>query len=388
MKFLIRVTILELFLFAALFAAGRSANEIKSVALHWAQLEKPSSQFQISSYKKYPTFTYFTFKPKGWVIVSHDDTVKPILGYNLEQKIDLTKKVPKEIESWLNSISQVPTVEQIIEHHKHNGFQSSENSFKKEWEELVKPHSLFTPNLSSTIVAPLEDAKWDQGKYYNQKCPKDSDGPDGHVYVGCVATAMGQIMYYHKWPKNAQGNHSYYHDTYGTISANFKTSYDWSAMANQLYNYNNSVAKLLYHAGVAVDMDYSADGSGAYPSKIAPALQKYFKYTTSGLKGKNNYSDSQWNRLLQKDLNNKQPILYVGYSSSGGHAFNIDGYKRDNSSYYYHFNWGWSGYFNGWFTLSSQYYPYYQMAVMEIASPEQKSAIVNILPAILSILLQ
>jgi hypothetical protein len=43
-------------------------------------------------------------------------------------------------------------------------------------------------------------ACWHQGSPFNDQCPELTPGADEHAVVGCIATAMVQIMYYWKWP--------------------------------------------------------------------------------------------------------------------------------------------------------------------------------------------
>jgi len=187
-------------------------------------------------------------------------------------------------------------------------------------------------------------------EYYNASCPADAAGPDGHVWAGCVATAMAQVMKYHNYPTTGTGSHSYSHPTYGTLSANFgETTYNWASMPDSLSDYNSDVAKLLYHIGVSVDMDYAPDGSGAYMSDAAYALETYFKYSNSlSYVWKSSYSTDEWTTILRTEIDNKRPILYSGHGT-GGHAFVCDGYSGSD---YFHFNWGWGGSEDNYFYLN------------------------------------
>ena len=163
------------------------------------------------------------------------------------------------------------------------------------------------------------------------------------------------------------GNKSYKSQHYGTLSANFaNTIYDWDNMPNKLTSSSpstqkNAVATLMYHCGVAVEMDYNSDGRGsssAYTVDLGggrpsaeKALKTYFGYATT-LQGKQsaNMSASAWKSLLKNELDNQRPILYRGQSSIGGHAFICDGYDNND---HFHFNWGWGGQANGFFSLTA-----------------------------------
>ncbi|MCD4730375.1 MAG: C10 family peptidase, partial [Bacteroidales bacterium] len=89
---------------------------------------------------------------------------------------------------------------------------------------------IFSVNLYSQSkgVDPLLTTYWAQACYYNDSCPEDPGGSCGHARTGCGATAMAQILKYFNFPENGIGFHSFYHPTYGNISANFEnTYYDW-----------------------------------------------------------------------------------------------------------------------------------------------------------------
>ena len=128
---------------------------------------------------------------------------------------------------------------------------------------------------------PLLPVLWNQDFPYNAYCPLDAAGPGGHVYAGCVATAMSMIMTYYRYPEHGTGSYSYNYSPYGNISANFgQTYYDWDAMLNSITSGSgravNAIAELQYQCGVSVRMMYGADGSGAYSEDVPYALRTYF----------------------------------------------------------------------------------------------------------------
>ena len=148
-------------------------------------------------------------------------------------------------------------------------------------------------------------------------------------------------------------DHAYNHWDYGYQYANFQDAfYDYSNMAD---NYGTEAsALLLYHAGVSVNMGYGVDGSGAQVFGGNPstyyAMRNYFLFkNTMSQIFPEDYSDEVYKALIHEDLDSNKPIIYVGYSNDGGHAWNIDGYDGD----YFHCNWGWGGYQNGYFLLSA-----------------------------------
>ncbi|MCX7697450.1 MAG: C10 family peptidase, partial [Bacteroidales bacterium] len=176
-------------------------------------------------------------------------------------------------------------------------------------------------------------------------CIRDS------VYAGCVATMMGMIMYYYRYPTQPTGFHSY-QSPYGTLSINFNQhQYKYEEMPYKLQGENLMVAKLLFHCGVSVNMNYSPHGSGAYMDDVVEAMKTYFGYHSSiYLDYKDYYSDNGWINKLKTELNAFRPIPYAGFDTTSGHAFVCDGYDEMNL---FHFNWGWSGYFNGYYAINN-----------------------------------
>ena len=278
----------------------------------------------------------------GFVIIAGDDAVTPILGYSFENNFD-TNNLPPQLKSLLEeykkemkdlfdspSISTSPTVE-------------------SEW--IKYENSSIQNPTSIDAVTPLLSSNWAQGCDYNMYCPYDSDGPCDNALVGCVAIAMGQVMYYHKHPSEGTGSHSYTHSKYGNLSANFaSTTYQWSSMQNN--SSTSASATLLYHCGVSVDMNYGPSSSGIPVNdlyKVEDAFQNYFNYNKEcDILYRSDYSSSTWNNMVKTEIDNKRPLFYVGIGT-GGHAFNIDGYQGTN---HFHLNWGWGGSYNGYFYLN------------------------------------
>lgn len=284
----------------------------------------------------------------GFVLVSADDRVQPILGYSIENTFDVTN-MPPNLQEWLMGY------EQQIQYAKDENIDPS-NETVSEWNTLLEGGTI-APK-STTAVNPLLTTLWGQSPFYNELCPTYLFGL-GHTQTGCVATAMAQVMKYWNYPEHGRGYHSYNCDYYGTQSANFaSTTYDWAHMPNQLTSNSsntqvNAVATLMYHCGVSVEMDYGWQASGIQDiSLVVNALKNYFKYdATTHLVNRSNYStDAAWISLLKNELNNGRPIFHVGFGSTGGHAFVCDGYNSNN---YFHFNWGWSGYCNGYYSINN-----------------------------------
>jgi len=296
-----------------------------------------------------PLYYVFNFNDKGFIIITADDAMLPVIGYSFESKYSTENQAP-EFVYWMNQRK-----EEINYNIQHN-IQANE-MITSTWEHGLTADQTKLMDLKGypSDVAPLLSSNWDQIFPWNAMCPADAAGPSGHVYVGCVATSMSQIMYYWRWPNIGSGYHCDSHQNYGVLCADFaNTTYDWTGMSDMPGQQCDPAALICYHAGISVNMQYGNgvppnDGSGAYEADIPYALKTYFDYASScAYYAKSGYSGS-WDDLLQGDLNIGQPCGYSGSGSGGGHSWVCDGYQGTT----YHMNWGWSGSDNGYFSLTN-----------------------------------
>ena len=292
----------------------------------------------------FPLLYIFNIGKYGYILISAEDEVYPVLGWSFSGQF-AAEDIPPALAEWIKSYQDQ------IHYIRDHGLRG-EAEVRDAWRHYAVSSSEFTPRLTeSADVAPLITAKWNQNSLYNALCPIDMDGPSGRALAGCVATAMGQVMYYYRYPVNGTGSSSYW-SSYGMLSANYgATTYRWNEMLNLATPKSHlAIAELLYHIGVSVEMNYGPNASGAYSSNAASALRDYFNYDQSlNLVYKNNYSNTAWANLLKNNLDAGHPMYYHGYGS-GGHAFNVDGYQGTN---HFHFNWGWGGAYDGYYYLNN-----------------------------------
>lgn len=288
-------------------------------------------------------FYIFNLEGNGFIIVAADDASQPILGYSTESSFS-NESMPPSFVDMLNSFSAE------IEGLRSNNIQA-DASTSLLWEEYETGVSNSTLNPKSNSVPPLLTCLWDQGSLYNALCPQDHSGPAGRVYAGCVATMMGMTIYYYRYPTQPSGTHNY-NSAYGYLSVDFSQShYNYEQMPYKLQSANYDVAKLLYDCGVAVDMMYSPNGSGAYMDDALDAMKTHFGYNSAAtIEYKDSYTEANWIALLKSQLDAAHPLPYAGYDPTAGHAFVCDGYDSNNM---FHFNWGWSGSFNGYFYINN-----------------------------------
>lgn len=327
--------------FTTIFAEPVTKSELQNIVKNFTEHYFPAgNKFAIGEVTPLPlsgktTMYAVNLNPEGWILVSAEDKVEPVLGFNFTGKFHSDYESP-EVESWMNryhkSIQSVSGNESVIRNSKwNNGYLRAKSA------ELI-------------TVEPMIKVTWDQDSPFNQLCPESPSGPGGHVYVGCVAVAMAQAMSVYQFPERAAGTKTYLEDDYGLITLQFdQEPIQWqlmSATAGDQYN-----AWLLYSCAVSVGMDFGPDGSGAYIFKIPNALKTYFKYYSGAKMISRTGTVNDWVQTLVAELKAGRPIIYGGDASDGemGHAFNIDGVI---DSKYFHLNWGWTGYYNGYFTIT------------------------------------
>jgi len=294
----------------------------------------------------------FNFESGGFVIVSGDKRANPILAFSTTNTFLVDKNHPAYVfvDGYEKGIENIKTM-------------AANTDISPRWNEIAakKQHKAIVAE-----VGPLLTSVWNQDKYYNTLCPDDNTASDAAAYDyrvpnGCVALAMAQIMYYHRFPRVGKGS-SYYSSNYGFLSADYgKTTYDYESMADKAIGYSDALARLIYHAGVSVKMGYAPNGSGAFTQDVPNAMISKFSYKSS-MKSISRDSNSWWKDTIIQSLNKKLPVYYAASSTTGGgivhaagHAFVCDGYYIDNSpaDTFFHFNFGWGGQDDGFYRIDA-----------------------------------
>lgn len=306
-------------------------------------------------HKEVPTYYIFDMPGQAFAIISADERILPVLGYSFESDFD-ENNVPDGI-SWLFGEYKQQIYDVIA-----NNLTNKEVDTKQEWAKYehaaTQQKSYGSPAQlpAPQSVGPLMTTTWSQGCYYNENCPADNTLGStrcGRVPTGCVAVAFAQVLKYHNYPAQGSGSKSY-SSNYGTLSANFgTTTYNWANMPNKLLSNNSDVAQLLFHAGVAVNMTYTANSSSAYTTNIKTALTSRFKYASTVQNiTKSSYNNTQWDNVVKNELNAQRVVIISGHdpNANAGHAFVADGYQGTNS---FHINWGWNGSSDGYFLLTA-----------------------------------
>jgi len=275
-------------------------------------------------------YIYNVGQSDGYVIVSGDDLAPAILGFADAGHIDAAS-LPANMLAWLQGYA-----DQIAFLRQHPGQASS----PRQQQEKVS-------------IAPLLNSQWGQDGVYNQQCPVYQGD---YCLTGCTATAMAQVMYHYRYPDQPtmtipgyKSNVAIYKDAIEPAKL------DWD---NMLPTYNgaetqeqqDAVAQLMVMCGSAIQTNFGPGGSSAALSDVAWALKKYFAYDQgTRYLMRNDYRENTWNNIIYDELAANRSVLYGGQSTGGGHSFVIDGYRNDG---YYHVNWGWQGFCDGYYLLS------------------------------------
>ncbi|ADB38160.1 C10 family peptidase [Spirosoma linguale] len=340
------------------------ANKVASTAPQIVNPKNANSQARIGSSKKtQETFTKYdeyknpllyiiTYKEGGFIIVSGDNRITPVLAYSDNNSfINKTDNMPSGLKDWFSSVEQV-----IKRIRKDN--QEQDKTVKRVWDKFIQQSAngrLITvegdcntdPSMKVYFeFGPFVTTTWDQADGYNDALSYSSctTTANGKVLTGCVATAVAQIMKYHAYP----------------------TSYSWSSMPN---NYGtNATAVLMRDLGTSANLNasYGCNSTSAPMSNI-PTTFSHFGYSTPSLSSYNYFT-------VKYELQNySRPVILKGQSNSDAHAWVCDGVRHWD---YYscqpdpntpgekiavytgydaglHMNWGWGNSYNGWYSANN-----------------------------------
>ena len=277
----------------------------------------------------------------GFVIVAGDDVAMPVLGYSFEHEFS-KDNLPANLKAWLEYMR-----DEVNEARRSGA--KAESVVTRAWSQVEV----------GTPVVELETAKWNQTDPYNMLCPKVNMQ---FAYTGCTITALAIVMRYHQWPEKGVGTlPGYQTDTYRVTVPDLPLghTYDWKNMLLEYpyFGYSQAeataVATLMRDCGVMLQADFGpvgSSGTAASTFYIPSGLTTYMGYDKRVRTiSRNGYTTSEWNSLMQGELESNRPVIYSGFNDNAGHAFVLDGYTDQN---YYRVNWGWGGYCDGYFLLT------------------------------------
>ena len=313
------------------YADNVDFNTALRIARAYVNISKKAAQNvktrAVATTTQQPYYVFNDDAGKGFVVVAGDDKMGKVLAYSKETSIDMANLNPEARYLF--------------------------DSYRQVYEELGNNKALTTRagavTKAADAVQPLLKSKWGQDYPYSKQT---------HYMTGCVATAVAQVMYYHKWPAQGKGQESYTVKFDNTVrSADFtKSHYDWDNMLPD-YNHRNvttkqedAVALLMNDVGIATNMQYTDRASGTQSYMAERALRNYFDYdasmVTRSYEGVDNFIE-----IVKKELRNGFPLYISGDSKTrGGHAWVCDGFDEENR---FHMNFGWNGQANGYYSLAT-----------------------------------
>ncbi len=352
---------------ASLWARNLSAKEARTLAQRWLEksgyfhptLDAPEgwkigtrTQETVSALRsREGAVLAFVcqLEPKGFVLVAADNRLNPILAFSRESYFSTQNSgdnfavqwVYTDIASRYRAFSEGAVSAALLEKNQ----RLRETLLEQGVSQVEKPTQIYGPYLTSA---------WGQGtvdgvRVFNLFTPN-------HWSAGCVATALAQILYYYRWPVHGTGVHAYNEDDAGRLAVNFdSTYYDWVHMldaydASSTLLEREAVARLVFHCGVALNMNYESRGSTADTRDVPEALKDYFRYTGRYV----NSSAADFYPLLKEEMIQERPAqLAISTQSGLGHSVAVDGYFEYNG--YFHLNMGWNGKNNGWYDLAGSF---------------------------------
>lgn len=295
-----------------------------------------------------PAFYVINYKNGGFVILSADDRISPVLAYSEKGKFT-SPDGNLGLTMWVNETKNGVTG-------LRNSNDEQSEIVASQWQPenisafLVRPlyyDSMPLPPLSdcyceTTTIGPLltnRDINWHQNRPYNMYAPTVyDDGKSKQGSAGCVPVAMGMIMAYHSYPDR--------------------------------YNYNTyeGQALLLQNLGTQLGAEYNWSGTSVERKHMSSTF-------TSWQMGYVSADDGDFQlRTVTSNLAAGLPVILSAGSKGGswlfpeyqnGHAWVCEGYRSEyicnghqdmgtESRYitYLYMNWGWGGHDNAYYSAN------------------------------------
>ena len=310
-------------------------------------------------------------EPTGYIVVTTDTRLVPIVAYSYTSAFSwkespqniLLDMLRQDLANRLRALEDGAIAAEVIEDNE------------RRWDELRGLRSPDRHTYVSGVYGPwTTDPSWTQRSPYWDDCPLDPVTSTRSV-VGCVGTALAQILNYWQTPTSVTFVSG---DSYTTDTRSIWINAPGASFTGLAYNSCNpsdaAKADLSYAAGVSVQMDYTSGGSSAFVSEVSRALagtagpnfsntpnvDQRWGYHSADLRTYSESWGSPWqvsqttfyNDLKGNMMLARPAVLGIESSSSGaGHAILVDGYHPTNEDY--HLNYGWGGTNDGWYSLPS-----------------------------------
>lgn len=323
-----------------------------------------------------PLYHVVNLKPSGFVIVSGDDQVEPIIAFVREGQYDSSNKNPLGALIGKDLPARMARV-------RENGFKrgSGELKAQNKWQILgakgssgIQPAGINSSSVDDLRVSPFVQSLWNQytvnnapngAACYNFFTPPYGAGNSNNYVCGCVATSLAQLMDYFQYPTVGVGTATFVVLVDGVSITmplrggdGYGDPYNWSEMLLNPINgatlaQREAIGSLTYDAGVAVNMQYTAGDSGATMVAARTALTSTFMFAnaisadSASLNVGYDLTD-----MINPNMDARLPVLLGIVDTSGnGHCVTVDGYGYSLATSYYHLNMGWGSDDNAWYNL-------------------------------------
>ncbi|MFC1605117.1 C10 family peptidase [Planctomycetota bacterium] len=350
-----------------------------------------------------PAYHIVYLQPSGFVIVSADDRVEPIIAFSSNGTYDpapaspLKALVTKDLKARNDAVRSTFVPLSITP-------QVAVSETQKKWNFLIglagvsnggyEPMAIapiLDDSLSDIRVPPLAQSKWGQSNYYDsndqpracynyctpQLINNRGSFVEGHVDnypVGCVAVAVAQFVLSQRYPQEPLGPKEF------TISIEGQKAdcsllggddpdgaYNWDDMVlvpddDTTEQQRRTIGAFCFDAAIAVDTEFGRDGSGASLDNTVKALLETFEYGNAvWAEGEGGHvTRKHFLSLFNPNLDAGIPVI-LGFRNSDypwyGHAAICDGYGYNLSKLYHHLNMGWEGQEDCWYSLPDIAYP-------------------------------
>lgn len=310
------------------------------------------------------------------MITSGDDLLEPIIAFYKGDSFDpsadspLTALLTRDLEVRAQTLAIVykNSIDALS-----NERQSYHNNNQLKWQALIDGGDTIRTatdpvlEVSDVRVAPLVQSKWyqDTSTVFGDDIVYNYYTPNNYL-CGCVATAMSQVMRYHRHPVSVSAENGPITIT-GTQSWSRKEPMLGGDLKGGPYDYDlmpldpttgpirlgerQMLGRLCHDAGVGSAMYYSPSASGAFLTVAAEAMSDYFDYAQSFAVILNELNISPPTDIIKSNLDAGYPVIFGMYGPVGGHAIVGDGYGFHSNTEFHHLNLGWAGVDDLWYAL-------------------------------------
>jgi hypothetical protein len=291
----------------------------------------------------------FELSPRGFVVTTNNQDLPPVLAYSLTGDLGhgagaatpLFAMVMHDIRLRLQALSRGDTVQTAANRSAWTRLEAgatAQDAGFQQW-----------PPEGSTPTGGWLETAWGQEAPYNLNCPSD---PISHAKTptGCVATAMAQILHYHRSigaahftasDKYASGSIAIDQDSArynfpGFMALNRSLDSIRAKYATGRSLDPEDISALMFSAGVACRMNYGAQTSSAYVDSMRAGFIRTFGYSSAEY---TLFPGARFYQLASSNIMNGLPLYFsIAGEAPANHGVVCDGY---NSMDFFHLNFGW-----------------------------------------------